>query len=173
MSLQHIEMQKEVAKAQMEHLQIIKPMKDMIKEMDDLENKSDVVAATFGEAKAKTKKSFNHKICFWTKGVIALSLVFIVVLGISISINYNSLQNSLSSVKRLHTKDVSTMRKFDDEMDTRISNKQVSQGRWAYAGNDLMMMFNSNPELVKDRVPTMIEDDLVRIFKSIPSNADY
>jgi hypothetical protein len=65
------------------------------------------------------------------------------------------------------------MRKFDDEMDTRISNKQVSQGRWAYAGNDLMMMFNSNPELVKDRVPTMIEDDLVRIFKSIPSNADY
>ena len=148
-------------------------MKEMIAEMDDLENKSDVVAATFGEAKAKKKKSFNHKICFWTKGLIALSLVFIIVLGISISINYNSLQNSLRTVERLHTKDLSTMRKFDDLMDSTISDIQVHQGRWAYEGNDLMRMFNSNPELVKDRVPTMIEDDLERIFKSIPSNADY
>lgn len=63
----------------------------MIDEMNDMESGDGVVKATFGQAKAKKKKSFNHKICFWTKGIIALSLIFIVVLGVSISINYNSL----------------------------------------------------------------------------------
>lgn len=37
----------------------------------------------------------------------------------------------------------------------------------------MMATFNSNPALIKDRVPTMLEQDLVRIFNSIPSNADY
>jgi hypothetical protein len=63
----------------------------MIDEMNDLESGDLIQATKGGGPKAKLNKSFNHKICFWTKGVIALSLIFIVVLGISISINYNSL----------------------------------------------------------------------------------
>ena len=89
-------------------------MTKMIDEMNDLEKGEGVVAATFGETKQKKKKSINHKICFWTKGVIALSLVFIVVLGISISINYNSFKDHLGLVGRLHAKSINSMKVFDE-----------------------------------------------------------
>lgn len=49
----------------------------------------------------------------------------------------------------------------------------MTQAKWAYEGNDMMHMFNSNPKIVKNRVNTMIENNLRRIFNNIPSNAEY
>jgi hypothetical protein len=62
----------------------------MVEEMNNEEEEEVKGYRDFYTIPEKKEKSFNRKVCFWTKGIIVLLMIFIGVLGFSISVNFNS-----------------------------------------------------------------------------------